>query len=42
MIVNALKSNAVVETVDLRGNNIRSDGAVALAQLLKVNGSIKR
>ena len=29
-------------TLDLRGNSIRSDGATALSQMLKVNSTLKR
>ena len=42
MLVQALKANGVAQSLDLRGNNIRSDGAAAIGQMLKVNQSIKR
>ena len=31
-----------MEYLDLRGNSIRSDGAVALGQMLKVNSTLKK
>lgn len=40
-MANSLKTNGTVEHIDLRGNNIRSDGATSIAQLLKVNTSIQ-
>ncbi|TPX34933.1 hypothetical protein SmJEL517_g02626 [Synchytrium microbalum] len=40
LIANALKTNLTCAHLDLRGNNIRSDGATALAQLLRVNSCI--
>ncbi|KAI8804314.1 hypothetical protein BJ742DRAFT_872004 [Cladochytrium replicatum] len=41
ILANALKTNTAALYVDLRGNNIRSDGATAVAQMLKVNTSLR-
>ncbi|KAJ3367784.1 Leucine-rich repeat-containing protein 45 [Kappamyces sp. JEL0680] len=40
-LANALKSNATLTYLDLRGNSIRSDGAIALGQMLKVNNKLE-
>jgi hypothetical protein len=42
LVSGCLKSNNGIEILDLRGNNIRSDGAIAVAQMLKVNTTLKR
>lgn len=42
VIANALKSNTAAKHLDLRGNNIRNDGAISISQLLKVNNVISR
>ncbi|KAI8820846.1 uncharacterized protein EV422DRAFT_530436 [Fimicolochytrium jonesii] len=41
LIAGGLKTNHSVTHLDVRGNSIRADGALALAQMLKVNGSLK-
>jgi hypothetical protein len=41
-LANALKSNTSVLYLDLRGNSIRSDGAIALGQMLKVNNKLEQ
>jgi hypothetical protein len=40
-IAHVLKTNVHIEELDLRGNNIRGDGATALAQALRINKSLK-
>ena len=40
-LVNGLKTNHKVKHLDLRGNNIRSDGSTALSQMLKLNSTLE-
>lgn len=40
-IAQALKTNTSIKYLDLRGNSIRSDGAIALGQMLKVNSTLE-
>ncbi|KAJ3109086.1 Leucine-rich repeat-containing protein 45 [Phlyctochytrium planicorne] len=42
LLAGALKTNTTLRVLDMRGNNIRSDGATALSQMLKVNSSLER
>lgn len=42
ILANALKTNTTASVLDLRGNSIRSEGAIALGQMLKVNGALKK
>nr|KAJ3422966.1 Leucine-rich repeat-containing protein 45 [Polyrhizophydium stewartii] len=42
LIAGALKTNTTVTYLDLRGNSIRADGAIALGQMLKINTALKR
>ena len=42
MIANALKTNAVCIELNMRGNNIRADGAAAISAMLKVNRSLRK
>ena len=42
ILANALKTNTTATLLDLRGNSIRSEGAIALGQMLKVNGALKK
>lgn len=42
LIAGALKTNATIKHLDLRGNSIRADGATAIGQMLKVNSTLKR
>jgi hypothetical protein len=39
---NALKSNSSIKYMDMRGNSIRSDGAIAIGQMLKVNNTLEQ
>jgi hypothetical protein len=39
---NALKSNSSIKYMDMRGNSVRSDGAIAIGQMLKVNNTIEQ
>lgn len=41
-LANALKTNSTLLSLDLRGNSIRSEGAVAIANLLKVNSKLQQ
>lgn len=36
-----MKSNKTAKSLDLRGNSIRSDGAIAIGQMLKVNTTLE-
>lgn len=39
-LAEALKSNTVLETLQLEGNGIESEGAIAIAEALKVNKAL--
>lgn len=41
-IATALKTNNTILYLDMRGNSIRSDGAIALGQMLKVNTTLQQ
>ncbi len=41
-ICSALKKNNTVASLELRGNNLKTDSATAIADMLKLNKNIQR
>lgn len=39
--MHALRKNETCTKLDLRGNNIREDGTIAIAKLLKTNSTLQ-